>query len=1141
MKMFRKTILMLLIVIMSLSMLSMLTYAQEHEAETKVSKKSLLTEPFDVTYKEEVDAGLYPYDESTVLVKLAKKADVFDVEGIAEIEYLFSAKDGFWYTASLKEGASPKTAIEAIRNSGKALLAEYNYIYETDATPLSDYEGISADVSGNGRSKDQWHLDSCGFQKAWKKLKNDKKNPGGDPGIVVAVIDTGVDYDHEDLKNNMWVNVGEIPGNGIDDDGNGYVDDYYGVNIVAKKGNGDDDHGHGTHVAGIIAAANNNIGVVGVAYNTKIMAIKAGQASGYFLQGDVCKAIDYARENGADVINMSFGGIASTIAVQDALEQAYTHSVLVAAAGNDGLHNEGMLAKPSYPAAYSFVLGVMSVDGFGVESSFTNYDVKSFNSIEYEVYAPGEAIVSTIPNNKYATWNGTSMAAPIVSGIAAVLRSVYSDPDMYPTKFIYGQIASTSERRAVCGYFHGHMSQLPQIVNLYDALTKLPKPEISVSDFKTFDTVDISSKNNGDGTIDSGETISLGFELRNRWGMSKDTIVTIDAISHGEVANPYVEFSSDGVNFYDTASINYGSVGTYSTRDCGRIIEEDVWTGWENPFYLRISKDAPNETILAINVMVESKNALDENDNTVYSLLEPVTINLIVKNGVVLPQIIDEDMTLTKDNYYIIQNTTIIEEGVTVTVTEGTNIQFWTNDSTDPYADSYIAQLVVKGTFNCVGTEEEPVKIFPSELMGDYAVSVYEENNGIINYRYTNITNMNTYIFNGGIKAYGFTLAENCVFDQNYKRPLFIRYISEGQVVSKEIAWNWQLLIKGKKAKNCAFYKLGIYKRGGNDLRKSISVSCENCIFVDSAIDFDSAYTYKNCVFLGNNNYWDSDGIGLTSYFGDFSKNIFNASTANKIARDEVSGKIYIETTGLTYDMAKKVAEYMGGTIACIETEAELDFLLSSGLNGGLGAEYRDGAYYWSTGEKIGNFITISNPNVAYEHLILSKGVIKRSSFSSPIIELDGDIYIEKLSFVKKSVTIDTTETYQLRPYIFPTLATDNNVRYVSGNTAVATVDEDGVIHPVDAGIAEIYVFSEDMQVSASMEIVVEREVKVVDLTAPEEIYIDCGNKRPLGAVAYPADTTKVIVYESSDESIVSVDENGNITALSQGIAVITV
>lgn len=204
------------------------------------------------------------------------------------------------------------------------------------------------------------------------------------------------------------------------------VDDVYGANTIADNGGADgdegdpmDDHGHGTHVAGIIAGVNNTVGIVGVAYNAKIMAVKAGQSTGVFNQSDIAEAILYAYEMGADVINMSFGGSACSIAVQEALETAYTRSTLVASAGNDGKPNEATdnyehygEYMPNYPAALSYVIGVMSIGNSGVESAFTNWDVAAYNSVEYELYAPGEGILSTLPGGRYGRMSGTSMAAP---------------------------------------------------------------------------------------------------------------------------------------------------------------------------------------------------------------------------------------------------------------------------------------------------------------------------------------------------------------------------------------------------------------------------------------------------------------------------------------------------------------------------------------------------------------------------------------------------------------------------------------------------------------------------------------------------------------------------------------------------------
>ena len=261
---------------------------------------------------------------------------------------------------------------------------------------------------------------------AWQWLSDHGLPPGGSRDIVVAVIDTGVDLTHPDLAANIWTNSREVAGNGIDDDGNGYVDDVHGADMITNSGNPMDDHGHGTHVAGIIAAqAGNGIGGVGVAYNTQIMAIKAAQYSGVLATSDIAEGIYYAVAQGADVINMSFGGYARSQVEEDALAVAFGQAVLVAAAGNDGKVNLPCLGgRDMYPAAYNWVLGVMASTSGGGRAEFSNYDCAPHDTHEYELMAPGVDIWSTLPNGQYAAWDGTSMAAPVVSGIAALARTV---------------------------------------------------------------------------------------------------------------------------------------------------------------------------------------------------------------------------------------------------------------------------------------------------------------------------------------------------------------------------------------------------------------------------------------------------------------------------------------------------------------------------------------------------------------------------------------------------------------------------------------------------------------------------------------------------------------------------------------------
>ena len=639
------------------------------ENKDAYDENGAMVKPFDQVYPEMIEEGLVEYSDESLLIKMAgtqrgKISAAMAEVGVAKLEEIVPLEGAAWYKVSLKKGTDAKAALEALRELKEVKMAEYDYKIQTSA--IDSYQSIDEKfgMENNANKKDQWYLHHCGIPDAFNYMKYD----GGQPSVIVAVIDTGVDVDHEDLAHNIWKNTQEKPGNGVDDDGNGYVDDYYGVNIVAGKGNGDDDNGHGTHVAGIIAARNNNIGTVGIAYKTTIMPIKAAAASGYFLQSDIAKAVLYAYENGAEVINMSFGGTACSIAVQDALATAYTRCVLVASAGNDGMPNEGMIAKPNYPAALTYVLGVMAVDQSGRETYFTNWDYKLYNGVEYELYAPGFDIMSTLPDDRYGSLSGTSMAAPVVSAMAAILRSEFADRDIYPTKFIYGQLTATSENYADCldPEMHG-AHNLPQIVNLHAALTKLPKPDVGLQDFLTFDSAELADKNNGDGVIDAGETISLGLILRNRWGMSKNTLVTLDTLSGAGMSDPYVTFVNP--------TVDYDTVGTYSTQDCGKIFTDELHTGWENPFMLKISPDCPNDYIVTVNVRLQYENGLDENDKTVYTNeLNPMSFTITVRNGVVLPSIIDEDMVLTPDNLYIIPNSTVITEDATVRVRPGTHI-----------------------------------------------------------------------------------------------------------------------------------------------------------------------------------------------------------------------------------------------------------------------------------------------------------------------------------------------------------------------------------------------------------------------------------------------------------------------------------
>ncbi len=252
--------------------------------------------------------------------------------------------------------------------------------------------------------------------------------------VVVAVIDTGVDISHPDLADIIWTNENEIPNNGIDDDNNGYIDDISGWDFLWQDNIPDDRHGHGTHVAGTIAAIrNNNEGIAGVADNVKIMPIKilgvnaAGSEIGA-LDSQIAKAIEYAFQNGANISNNSWGGPYSSSAIQSAIAAGGSAGHLfVAAAGNSGSNAD---MYPMYPAAYNLtnILSVAAIASTGNLAGFSNYGVNSV-----DIAAPGVDILSTMSSESpacvttppcYVSWNGTSMAAPHAAGVAALTLGV---------------------------------------------------------------------------------------------------------------------------------------------------------------------------------------------------------------------------------------------------------------------------------------------------------------------------------------------------------------------------------------------------------------------------------------------------------------------------------------------------------------------------------------------------------------------------------------------------------------------------------------------------------------------------------------------------------------------------------------------
>ncbi len=356
----------------------------------------------------------------------------------------------------------------------------------------------------------------------------------GNENVVIAVIDTGVDYNHSDLANNMWVNGFEISNNGLDDDGNGFVDDVYGWDFCNGDKDPMDDHSHGTHCSGTIAAVGNNTkGVVGVNWNASIMALKFLDASGYGSTSDAVAAADYAimmkLEHYVPVIALSnsWGGGGYSQAMADVIDAADTAGILfVAAAGNDGANNDSI---PHYPSSYELpnVIAVAATDHNDALAWFSCYGPESV-----DLAAPGVSILSTVPGNGYSSFNGTSMATPHVSGVVGLLNA--SLPEITHLEIKQRILNSVDPKPGLTG-----MMVTGGRLNAYSALTITPEPQI------VYDSHSVDDGPEGNGAADPGETVDVIVTLGNSWVDA--TNVNADLIS----ADPYVTVTSAVASFGD--------------------------------------------------------------------------------------------------------------------------------------------------------------------------------------------------------------------------------------------------------------------------------------------------------------------------------------------------------------------------------------------------------------------------------------------------------------------------------------------------------------------------------------------------------------------------------------------------------------
>ena len=300
----------------------------------------------------------------------------------------------------LSPGRTVDEAIAALRRNPNVLYAEPDFVVRKIATPNDPSYGSL------------WGMSNIKAPAAWDTTT-------GPAGLVVAVLDTGIDRSHPDLAQNIWTNPGETL-NGLDDDGNGYVDDLNGWDFAYGDNNPSDVDGHGTHTAGTVGARGNNaLGVVGVNWQVKLVALKFLDDTGSGYSSNAILAMQYANRMGIKVSNNSWGGGGYSQALFDAINASKANNHLfIAAAGNSNINND---STPHYPSSYNLdnVISVASITSTDARSSFSNYGATSV-----DLGAPGSGILSTTPGNTYSSYSGTSMATPHVAGAAAMIAGL---------------------------------------------------------------------------------------------------------------------------------------------------------------------------------------------------------------------------------------------------------------------------------------------------------------------------------------------------------------------------------------------------------------------------------------------------------------------------------------------------------------------------------------------------------------------------------------------------------------------------------------------------------------------------------------------------------------------------------------------
>ena len=549
--------------------------------------------------------------------------------------------------------------VDELKALDEVEFAEPNYLLHTLDEVLVEGSPVLNPLYNN---QNQWYLADYGVTTLWARPVVNPTRP------VIAIIDTGVDITHPDLAANIWTNPGEVNGEkGYDNDNNGFANDLHGWDFVNNTPNVRDFNMHGTHVAGIAAAANNNIGIVGANPRAYIMPVSVMQSDGSGDVATIIKGINYAVQNGATVLNLSLGTYANSRALRQALENAYQSAVIVAAAGNDGkcinaphITIHPIIPAPMFPAAYSFVLGVQATTQGGSLAAFSNYDddgnlfsmvttIQDPDGFNYELKAPGTNMYSTIPGGSYKVLQGTSMAAPLVAGAISALKMVKN----YDTQeILWGDLL--------------HTDNIAEAYAVTNRPAELELQKILFRD-KEGATSETDEDYSNDGEVDAGETVYLYPVIRTTFGGASNIKMHLEMGDEFEDPNT-VEIVSDEYH-----KVNFGlHLDAY-----GKAVSL-------NPLVLRVADGVADGRHIKMKVVI----TCDET-NIIYH----GKFTLVVQNMVKISGLISENTTLTANHVYLVNDNIGVMEGATLTIEPGTRLEFM-----EGMGLSSFGRLVANGT-----------------------------------------------------------------------------------------------------------------------------------------------------------------------------------------------------------------------------------------------------------------------------------------------------------------------------------------------------------------------------------------------------------------------------------------------------------